>query len=253
MSVLRVVARTDVSNDRRTIDSVEGLTSSKSGDHQRGGSFEAADAPLRAVPARASVPEAPCLARLDVTTDGGQCRPAVDVERDRRAGRGADGERRRVVGGDVVVVQDAGVALRRQVDVAGDGEGDPLGVELGRAAAGAVGLVADADEQVATEAARAISDDGGIEAALPALARALDERRFTSEPLLRRAINANLRLGTNDAAARVAACAADLTRSAGIRAEAAAALATWQAPSPFDRVDGAYHGAAVRQADAVRW
>ena len=57
-------------------------------------------------------------------------------------------------------------------------------------------FLSDADEQVVTEAARAVNDDGGIEAALPALARALDERRFTSEPLLRRAINANLRLGT---------------------------------------------------------
>ena len=112
-------------------------------------------------------------------------------------------------------------------------------------------FLADTDEQVATEAARAINDDGGIAAALPALARALDERRFTGEPLLRRAINANLRLGTNDAAARVAAFGADATRSAGMRAEAAATVAAWQAPSPFDRVDGAYHGAAVRPAAAL--
>ena len=87
-----------------------------------------------------------------------------------------------------------------------------------------------------------INDDGWIEAAVPALARALEERRFTSEPLLRRAINANLRLGTNDAAARVAAFAADVSRPAAMRAEAGAALAVWQSPSPFDRVDGAYHG-----------
>ena len=107
-------------------------------------------------------------------------------------------------------------------------------------------FLSDADEQVVTEAARAVNDDGGIEAALPALARALDERRFTSEPLLRRAINANLRLGTNDAAARVAAFAADVSRSAGMRAEAGAALAAWRSPSPFDRVDGAYHGPAAR-------
>ena len=107
-------------------------------------------------------------------------------------------------------------------------------------------FLSDADEQVVTEAARAVNDDGGIEAALPALARALDERRFTSEPLLRRAINANLRLGTNDAAARVAAFAAAVSRPAAMRAEAAAALAAWGSPSPFDRVDGAYQGAAAR-------
>jgi putative membrane-bound dehydrogenase-like protein len=107
-------------------------------------------------------------------------------------------------------------------------------------------FLSDADELVVSEAARAINDDGGIEAALPALARVLDERRFASEPLLRRAINANLRLGTNDAAARVAAFAADAGRSAAMRAEAAAALAGWQSPSAFDRVDGAYHGPAAR-------
>jgi putative membrane-bound dehydrogenase-like protein len=108
-------------------------------------------------------------------------------------------------------------------------------------------FLSDADEQVVTEAARAVNDDGAIEAALPALARVLDERRFTSEPLLRRAINANFRLGTSAAAARVAACAADVSRSAAMRAEAGAALATWNSPSPFDRVDGAYHGPAARR------
>jgi hypothetical protein len=108
-------------------------------------------------------------------------------------------------------------------------------------------FLSDVDEQVVTEAARAVNDDGAIAAGLPALARLLDERRFTSEPLLRRAINANFRLGTNDAAARVGAFAADLTRPAGMRAEASAALAAWHAPSPFDRVDGAYHGPAARQ------
>ena len=92
---------------------------------------------------------------------------------------------------------------------------------------------------------------GSIEAALPALARALDERRFTSEPLLRRAINANLRLGTNEAAARVAAFAADGSRPAAMRTEAAAALGVWQSPSLFDRVDGMYHGPAARRDAAA--
>ena len=107
-------------------------------------------------------------------------------------------------------------------------------------------FLADADEQVVTEAARAINDDGSIEAALPALARALDEKRFTSEPLLRRAINANLRLGTNEAAARVLAFAADATRAAAMRIEASAALGAWQSPSVFDRVDGTYRGLSWR-------
>jgi quinoprotein glucose dehydrogenase len=111
-------------------------------------------------------------------------------------------------------------------------------------------FLADADEQVVTEAARAINDDGAIEAALPALARVLDEQRLTSEPLIRRAISANLRLGTSTAAARVAAFAADSTRSAAMRTEASAALAVWQSPSPFDRVDGMYLGQAAPRGAA---
>ena len=51
--------------------------------------------------------------------------------------------------------------------------------------AGAARFLGDADERVVTEAARAINDDGGIEAAVPALAAVLKETRFTSEPLLR--------------------------------------------------------------------
>lgn len=100
----------------------------------------------------------------------------------------------------------------------------------------------DADEQVVTEAARAINDDGAIEAALPALARVLEQRRFTGEPLVRRALNANLRLGTDAALARVTTFAIDASRSPAMRAEAGAVLVAWPSPSPFDRVDGAYHG-----------
>ena len=100
----------------------------------------------------------------------------------------------------------------------------------------------DADERVVTEAVRAINDDGAIEAARPALARLLEDRRFTGEPLLRRAINANLQLGTSEALTRLTAFAADASRPADMRAEAAAGLAVWSSPSAFDRVDGAYHG-----------
>ena len=103
-------------------------------------------------------------------------------------------------------------------------------------------FLADADEQVVTEAARAINDDGGIEGAMPALARILEEKRFRSEPLLRRAINANLRLGTDAAAARVAAFAADGSRPSAMRAEAAETRRVWQSPSLLDRVDGMYLG-----------
>jgi HEAT repeat protein len=108
-------------------------------------------------------------------------------------------------------------------------------------------FLADADELVATEAARAINDDGGIDGAMPALARALEDRRFTNEPFLRRAINANLRVRTSEALARLTAFAADATRPAAMRAEAGATVAGWQSPSLFDRVDGTYFGPPIQR------
>ena len=113
--------------------------------------------------------------------------------------------------------------------------------------AGAARFLGDADERVVTEAARAINDDGGIEAAVPALAAVLKEARFTSEPLLRRAISANLRTGSNEAAERVAAVAADTGRPSRQRIEAISTLGVWAAPSPLDRVDGYYLGTEGRQ------
>ena len=106
--------------------------------------------------------------------------------------------------------------------------------------AGVASFLADADELVVTDAARAINDDGSIRAAVPRLAAVLGEKRFTSEPLLRRAINANLRVGSNEALARVAAFAADSTRPDELRVEAVAVLGVWTSPSPMDRVDGFY-------------
>ncbi|MGS0526893.1 HEAT repeat domain-containing protein [Zobellia nedashkovskayae] len=55
----------------------------------------------------------------------------------------------------------------------------------------------DEDEYIVTEAARAINDDFSIDAALPALADMLTVEKFNSEPLMRRAINAALRVGTD--------------------------------------------------------
>ena len=101
-------------------------------------------------------------------------------------------------------------------------------------------FLADTDEQVAMQAARAINDDGGIEAAVPQLAQTLTEKRFSLEPLLRRAINANLRVGTNDALTRVASFVKNRGRTAEMRAEAIATLGVWLDPSPLDRVDGMY-------------
>jgi quinoprotein glucose dehydrogenase len=119
-------------------------------------------------------------------------------------------------------------------------------------------FLADRDDLVVQEAARAINDDGSIEAALPALARVLEEKRFTGEPLLRRSISANLKVGSADALTRLAAFAGDSTRPEGMRVEAVAALGVWPEPSPMDRVDGIYLGqppprdAAAAQAAVLR-
>jgi len=103
----------------------------------------------------------------------------------------------------------------------------------------------DEDEYIVTEAARAINDDYSIEAALPALAMILKEKRFTGEPLLRRAINANLRVGK----AENIALLVEYANRADMRAEALATLSGWAKPSVLDRVDGRYRGPLERDAE----
>lgn len=110
----------------------------------------------------------------------------------------------------------------------------------------------DKDEYIATEAARAINDDLSIEPALPALAATLNEKRFTSEPLLRRAINASLRVGGNEQLDNLIAFAKRKDVSKELRAEALATLGSWANPSVLDRVDGRYRGVINRNADVVK-
>lgn len=102
-------------------------------------------------------------------------------------------------------------------------------------------FLADKDEHIVTDAARAINDDGSIAAAVPRLAAMLGTTPFSNEPLLRRIINANLREGSAESAGRVEAFAADASRPEELRIEAIAVLGVWPAPSPHDRVDGSYH------------
>lgn len=107
--------------------------------------------------------------------------------------------------------------------------------------AGVARFLADADASVATDAARAINDEGGIAPAVPQLAATLGAAPVDNEAFVRRAMNANLRVGTADAAERVAAYAADAAKPADLRVEAVAILGVWTSPSPMDRVDGFYH------------
>ncbi len=109
----------------------------------------------------------------------------------------------------------------------------------------------DTDEYIVAEAARGINDDFSIEAALPALARCLDEDRFKTEALLRRAINANNRLGAAEHYQRLIRFAANEKAAENMRAEAIHTLANWGAPSVFDRVDGRYRGVVQRETEKL--
>ncbi len=111
------------------------------------------------------------------------------------------------------------VALRRQ--------GDPAVAEF----------LHDGDPLVVEEAARAIHDDLGVPAALPALAALLAEKPG-SEVVLRRAINAGLRVGTPEAASRLLAFALDDASPRSMREEALTTLRLWQNPPRLDLVDG---------------
>ena len=109
----------------------------------------------------------------------------------------------------------------------------------------------DKNELIATDAARAINDDLSIPGALPALAAALSEKRFTSEALLRRAINACLRVGSEKELDLLMNFAKRSDVASGIRAEALATIGTWANPSVMDRVDGRYRGKIERDPSQV--
>ncbi|MEM7369959.1 MAG: HEAT repeat domain-containing protein [Bacteroidota bacterium] len=110
----------------------------------------------------------------------------------------------------------------------------------------------DKDEYIVTEAARAINDDYSIEEALPALARVLADTRFTSEPLLRRAINACLRVGGKEQIELLTNFIDRTSASNDMRVDAIGVLATWANPSVLDRVDGRYRGPVRRRATEAR-
>lgn len=109
----------------------------------------------------------------------------------------------------------------------------------------------DKDEFIATEAARGINDDLSIPDALPALGDILKTTNFTNEALIRRAINANLRVGTDAALDNLVQYAANTAAPAAMRAEAIDALSTWSKPSVLDRVDGRYRGEVSRSPEGV--
>lgn len=100
----------------------------------------------------------------------------------------------------------------------------------------------DADEYVIAEAARGITDDYTIPGAMSALAQLLNDQAWTSEPLIRRIINANLTVGNNRSVDNLITYANNPANPEAMRAEALATLAHWGNPSLLDRVDGRYRG-----------
>lgn len=110
----------------------------------------------------------------------------------------------------------------------------------------------DQDEYVATEAARGINDDESIPAALPDLAEMVNQTAFKSEPLLRRAINACLRVGEDRHLDMLIAFAQRSDISNVLKAEAMSTIGTWANPSVLDRVDGRYRGEIKREETVVR-
>ena len=98
----------------------------------------------------------------------------------------------------------------------------------------------DEDLSLVTETARAIHDDFSIPEALPALAEILDRPDLEGEPLLRRVINANFRVGRPADAERLARYAAKPSSPENMRTTALACLALWPNPPVLDAVEGRY-------------
>lgn len=110
----------------------------------------------------------------------------------------------------------------------------------------------DKDEYIVAEAARAINDDLSAEKALPALAALINKPEITSEIIMRRAINAALRVGGDKQLTDLIAYAKNVSVPNPLRAEALATLAVWAEPSVLDRVDGRYRGEVKRDASKLK-
>ena len=108
-------------------------------------------------------------------------------------------------------------------------------------------FLTDADANIAAEAARAIND-GPIDAALGRLA-ALEAKSGLPRSLLRRILNANIRVGGDEGAGRLASMAGDAALPSGIRVEALDALAAWAKPPGRDRVNGLWRPLPTRPAE----
>ncbi|MBL9126016.1 MAG: c-type cytochrome, partial [Verrucomicrobiales bacterium] len=109
----------------------------------------------------------------------------------------------------------------------------------------------DADAGIRREAVRAIHDDDGIPSAWPAVAGLIDRGGWVAEAgMMRRVLNANLLLGTEEAADRLVKFASDGGRPEALRKEALECLAAWSTTPCLDRVQGFVRRLGDRIQDA---
>lgn len=102
----------------------------------------------------------------------------------------------------------------------------------------------DADSRVIIEAARAIHDLP-IDQAMPDLA-ALETSSETATALGRRIVDAQVRVGTSEAADRLVRIATTTSLGGGIRAQAIQSLAQWGAPTKRDAITGLWRPLPAR-------
>ena len=117
--------------------------------------------------------------------------------------------------------------------------------------AGVAEFLHDKEEYIAADAARAIHDDDSIADAMPALGEALVTTKFKGEPFVRRAVNANFRLGDAESAERLARYAATGSNLLNLRLDAIDALTEWTKPEEIDRIEGCYRKLAARDPEAI--
>ncbi|MFN3192043.1 MAG: PVC-type heme-binding CxxCH protein [Aureliella sp.] len=110
-------------------------------------------------------------------------------------------------------------------------------------------FLADTDEQVIAEAARAIND-APIDTAMQDLA-VLISNTSENPVIVRRVLNANYRVGKADNAAALSAFAADQSNAFDMRLEALEMLANWETPGSRDRVTGMWRPISPRSLESA--
>ena len=134
------------------------------------------------------------------------------------------------------------VALRRRYHVMENVRWDNANVAIAIAQ-----FLQDPEPEVVIEAARAIHDDFSIQPALIALASTTTIP--ANEGFIRRMLNANLRVGQTNNAARLASFALNTTQPSALRLEAALCLAEWNALPYLDRVTSRVRTLGKRDSD----